>query len=123
MKFITQGNELTVELEGREQLWALKSKIIVQRKDIISARYMSKFMAWRKWELRLPGAGLPGVLVAGSFWTEQGWDFLYIKNPQGWLNPEVRKVLVIETKLPKYRRIIISCPLEQASEVVAWAQQ
>lgn len=121
MKFVIAGNILDIELEGREQLWALKTRISIAKKDIITARYAHVFRDWRKWEVRMPGTGLPGKLIAGSFWTDEGWDFLYIKNPHGWLNPEARNVLYIETKLPKYRRIVITSPAEQAESVVAWA--
>lgn len=121
MKFVIQKSELSIVLEGREQFWALKNKIVVRRRDINSIRYVEEFRAWRKWELRLPGTGLPGVLVAGSFWTEQGWDFLYLVNPKGITNPIAFDVIVIETKLSKYRRIIVNCSAEQAAEVIAWS--
>lgn len=63
---------------------------------------------------------MPGVLVAGSFWTEEGWGFLYLINPHGWLNPFVHNVLYIETNQQKYKRIILSCLKEQADEILSW---
>lgn len=121
MKFITDKKTLTIELHGREQVWALRAKLTVAKKDIVLAEFRDVFKDWRKWEVRLPGTGMPGKLVAGSFWTEEGWDFLYLKNPHGWLNPFVHDVLYIETKQQKFRRIIMTCPKEDAEAVIAWA--
>lgn len=123
MRFITDKKAVTIELHGREQLWALKAKIQVNKKDIIKVEYLDVFNDWRKWEVRLPGTGLPGKMVAGSFWTEEGWDFLYLTNPHGWLNPFVHNVLYIETKQQKYKRIIISCSLDDAKAVITWAKK
>lgn len=121
MNFVTDNKSLTIELYGKEQLWALKAKIVVLKKDIINIQYLDIFKDWRKWEVRLPGTGMPGRLIAGSFWTEEGWDFLYLKNPHGWLNPFVHKVLLIETKQQKYKRIILSATKDDAKKVVLWA--
>ncbi|MEI6236987.1 MAG: hypothetical protein WCP03_00090 [Candidatus Saccharibacteria bacterium] len=122
MKFVTDKKALVIELHGREQVWALKAKISVYKKDIINVEYKDVFNDWRKWEVRLPGTGMPGKLVAGSFWTEDGWDFLYLTNPHGWLNPFVHNVLFIETKLQKFHRIVISCNEDEAKKVVRWAK-
>lgn len=121
MNFLTDKKSLIIELYGREQLWSLKAKIIVLKKDIINVQYLDIFKDWRKWEVRLPGTGMPGRLIAGSFWTEEGWDFLYLKNPHGWLNPFVHNVLLIETKQQKYKRIILSITKAEAQNVLTWA--
>ena len=123
MRFVTDKSQLIIEFQGREQIWALKTKVSVLKKHIIRVEYMSTFGDWRKWEVRLPGTGMPGKLIAGSFWTEEGWDFLYLKNPKGWLNPVVYNVLYIETTDKKYHRIILSCPSDEAGLVTEWANQ
>jgi hypothetical protein len=121
MNFITTKKELVIALRGREQVWALKAKITIAKKDIKTIEFKEVFKDWRKWEVRLPGTGLPGRLIAGSFWTEEGWDFLYLTHPHGLRNPFVHNVLYIETKLPKYRRIILSVPKEDVKSVLKWA--
>lgn len=123
MRFLFDKNLLTIELIGREQIWALKAKVESLKKNVLQVRYLNEFNDWRKWELRLPGTGMPGKLVAGSFWTEEGWDFLYLTNPHGWLNPIVHNVLYIETNQPKYKRIIVSCSRADADSVIAWFYQ
>ena len=123
MRFVTDAKQLHIELQGREQVWALKAKVSIAKKDITFIQFRDIFSNWRKWEVRLPGTGMPGKLVAGSFWTEEGWDFLYLTNPHGWIDPFVHNVLYIETNQQKFKRIIISCKPEEAAPVIAWANK
>lgn len=120
MVYVTDKKDLTIELHGKEQMLALKAKIKISKKDINLVEFKDYFKDWKKWEVRFPGTGMPGVLVAGSFWTEDGWDFLYLKNPHGWLNPFVHDVLYIETKLQKFKRIIISSDKKEAEKIIKW---
>ena len=43
MIFVTNPKELVIELHGREQMWALKAKIIVAKKDIEVLEYKDVF--------------------------------------------------------------------------------
>ena len=121
MIFKTTKDSLIITLSGQEQVWALKAKVVVAKKDIVKIEYFETFKNWRKWEVRLPGTGAPGILFAGSFWTEEGWDFLYLKRPHGLFKPFVHNVLCIETTLSRYRRIIISCDKNAVEDILKWA--
>jgi hypothetical protein len=114
---------LRLILHGREQLWALRAKIQINRDDITNIRYEKTFDDWRKWEVRMPGASIPGHLVAGSYWTEEGWDFVYVINPRGFVKPKADNVLVIETDQARYRRIILSYDKSSAEEIISWWQK
>ena len=116
MKVLRGKELLRIELEGQEQIWALRTKIDIPRKNILYAEWREVFDDWKKWEVRLPGTYAPGILAAGSFLTEDGWDFLYITHPKGFTNPIARFVLVIETDLKKYRRIIVSIDHSEAQK-------
>lgn len=120
MKVLRNKDILRIQLEGQEQLWALKSHIDLRRKDILYAEWCEYFDDWKKYELRLPGTYAPGLLAAGSFWTENGWDFLYVTNPKGFTNPVAKQVLLIETELDKYRRLILSLDYQEAAKVLTW---
>ena len=120
MKVLRGKSLLRLELEGQEQLWALKSRIDIPRKHILYAEWRDVFDDWKKWELRMPGTYAPGILAAGSFLTEDGWDFMYVQKPKGFTNPVVQKVLVIETDLKKYRRIIVTLDHSEAQKVLMW---
>jgi hypothetical protein len=107
-------------LEGREQIAALKAKVVVPKKSIKAVEYVEIFSDWRKWEVRMPGTYAPRLLMAGSYWTEQGWDFIYAKKPHGSIKPRLEKVLVIETSLTKYNRLIVGISKKQAQAIIDW---
>lgn len=120
MKILCGKSTLRVELEGQEQIWALKSQIDILKSHILYVEWREYFDEWNKYEIRLPGTYAPGLLAAGSFWTESGWDFVYITRPKGFTNPVAKQVLVIETDLKKYRRVILSIEHSEASKVLTW---
>ena len=122
MRFLVDKRSLVIELQGFEPMWALKARLTVLKSDIVSAEFKEEFKDWRKVELRLPGTGIPGVLIAGSFWTAEGWDFLYLRDPENFSLAIVRNVLCIETTLNKYRRIIITCQRSEVEHVFEWAK-
>jgi hypothetical protein len=120
MIITTEKDKICLELHGSEQLWALRAKISVPRDTITDVRFESVFKDWRKWEVRMPGTSAPKLLVAGSYWTEEGWDFLYVKRPRGLVKPAVENVLVIETDQNRYRRVIVSYDQKDADKIVKW---
>lgn len=120
MKVFTDKDEVCVELHGREQFWALRAKIHIPREVITSIRFEESFQDWRKWQVRMPGTHAPRLLLAGSYWTEEGWDFLYIRRPAGFINPRVDNVLVIETEQDRYKRVIVSCDEADSQAIVTW---
>lgn len=116
----TDKTGLSIELHGKEQLWALRAKINVLRSTIRNISFESKYNDWRKWEVRMPGTHAPRMLLAGSYWTEEGWDFMYIKRPSKFINPTVFDVLVIETDQDRYKRVIFSCEEAEAKKIIRW---
>jgi hypothetical protein len=54
--------------------------------------------SWRT--IRAPGTGLPGVLVAGTFYTPVGREFWYIQGD--------RNYLVIDLQDEYYKRIVLT---------------
>ena len=120
MKVLRGKNLLRIQLEGQEQIWALKTQIDIPKGHIVFVEWCDYFDDLKKYEVRLPGTYAPGLLAAGSFWTEDGWDFMYVTNPKGLTNPVMKQVLVIETDLRKYRRLILSLDHAEASKVLTW---
>ncbi len=123
MIFRTDKDSLTIELHGKEQFFAIKAKVVIRKKDIQTIDFRETFHEWRKWEVRAPGAGIPKHLIAGSFWTEEGWDFLYLTNPHGFVNPLVNNVLYIETNQNKFKRVVVSCDPVEAQKIIKWAKK
>lgn len=120
MTLNTDKNGLSIELHGKEQLWAMRAKIAVPLETITNIMFEPKFRNWRKWQVRMPGTHAPRLLLAGSYWTEEGWDFLYIKRPVRFINPLVFDVLVIETDQNRYARIILSSDEAEAKNIIDW---
>ena len=120
MRLVTQANQIVLKFEGIEQLYALRRQLTVQKSSVVSAEYIAVFKDWQKIELRLPGTFLPGVILAGSFYTSNGWDFIYGLKPRGWTRPTLHGVLVIETPKQRFRRIIVTVSETQANEVKQW---
>ncbi len=120
MKISTTTKEFALELHGKEQFWALRAKIHVPLASIEQISFEPSFKDWRKWQVRMPGTHAPKLLMAGSYWTEEGWDFLYAKRPNGLYKPELSNVLVVQTDQNKYKRIIINSTKQEAAEVIRW---
>lgn len=120
MKIVTSKEGIGLELHGKEQLWSLRARIRVPTETIQMVRFESLFQDWRKWQIRMPGTNAPKLLMAGSYWTEEGWDFLYAKRPAGFYKPRLNDVLVIETDQNKYRRLILSVARDEADMVARW---
>lgn len=116
----TDPEKFYVELHGREQVAALRAKVTTLKDTITGVRFEPLFEDWRKWQIRMPGTYAPRLLMAGSYWTEEGWDFIYAKRPRGFYKPCLENVLVIETTENRFRRIIIGCDEAKAEEIITW---
>jgi hypothetical protein len=111
---------LSIVLEGAEQVTALRAKITIEKKDIISVSWHDAFNSWPSWQLRMPGSYLPSWLMAGSYWSGSNWDFVYAKNPKGMIRPILQNVIVIMTKNERYRRIIFQTTKDSYKEIDTW---
>ena len=123
MTVTTVDDEICVELHGREQFWAMRAKISIPADAITDIRHELSFQDWRRWEVRMPGTHAPTKLLAGSYWTEEGWDFLYIRRPIGFIKPRAENVLVIETSQDRYKRIIVTLDEAESSGIIEWWNQ
>lgn len=99
MHLTRTSTHLSIHLDGYERLWAfhLGSSIEVPLGDIIEVSTDLPPSTWR--ELRAPGTFLPGVIKAGTYYTERGREFWYVTQPS---------VLIIDMREGYYKRIVIS---------------
>jgi hypothetical protein len=114
------NSTLAIILEGSEQILALRAKIRIEKVDITAMKWYEVFSDWSDLLIRMPGSYLPYWVMAGSYWTEEGWDFVFAKKPQGLLKPILYKVLVITTSKDRYRRIIFETTKQNAQEITSW---
>lgn len=120
MYYTLTNNTLAFILEGVEQVAALRAKIPIDKKDIISVKWHDVFSEWNTLLVRMPGSYLPRWIMAGSYWSDDGWDFVYAKKPRGMLKPILHKVLVVTTSKDRYKRIIIETTKENSQEIINW---
>ena len=120
MYYTLTKDTVSIILEGTEQVLALRAKITVDKKDITAVSWHEAFRDWDSLLIRMPGSYLPKWVMAGSYWTEEGWDFVYAKKPSGMLQPLLHRVLVIETVKHKYRRLIVEMSQNNAKEIIHW---
>lgn len=107
-------------LEGTEQVLSFKAKIKVAKEDITNISWHDRFNDWPSLLVRMPGSYLPAWIMAGSYWHDEGWDFVLAKKPKGLLQPILFDVLVVKTKKARYKRIIIRMKKEKAQEIIDW---
>lgn len=74
MKFIEDETALTIRLEGAEQFWGLRRRIVIPRDKITDLSWHPQYMADAP-IVRFAGTALPGVLYSGHFRTNGTWVF------------------------------------------------
>lgn len=120
MRLVTLSDQLIIRLSRSEMLYAFRRKLTISRHSVVKVEWVAQFKTWPKYEFRCPGSYLPGVIMAGSYFSPDGWDFVYAPKPKGWTRPTLTNVLVITTKRWRYRRIILNLPESQAQEIARW---
>jgi hypothetical protein len=120
MYTVTTNDSIAFILEGAEQVLAFRAKIKVDTSDILSINWYEKFSEWPTLQVRMPGSYLPSWVMAGSYWNEEGWDFVLAKKPKGLLQPLLFDVLVVETSKEKYKRIILKMTKDKAQSIINW---
>ena len=125
MKFIFENDYILIQPEGMEHFWSLCSKIRIKKSSIISCTWHESFrLPYDEIGLRV-GTGMPGVLVAGWFFSKFGKIYLYLKRSKyTWTALETKNTLDIQLKSKVLQRVCVNVPDEQeAKEVCAWASK
>lgn len=117
MKIFGEGDQLTIQLEGLEKLWALKSRIKIPR-QVISNINLLEESPKKNFALpfiKFPGTVLPGVLLAGSFIKPGERDFWYLRVH----HPGVLSI-DLDPGSFAYDRIMVSCDSDSAAQAINW---
>jgi hypothetical protein len=91
---------LQIELTLFEQMLAVRFNKLWQIPLAHITRVTTAFPQKRCLELRAPGIFFPGVIKAGTYYTDQGKDFWYVTQDTNYLT--------IELKDEPYKRIILT---------------
>ena len=92
------GNDLVVEIEGLDKLWALKSRLVIPLANVRGATADPGIIRQPK-GIRAPGAKVPGVITAGTFHLDGERVFWDVRNAD--------KAVVIELADERYARLVI----------------
>lgn len=119
MRFIEQANQLTIMLEGFEQVWAFKRRIqiphfAIQEVDFVAQEPIMKDLEgyWRK-----PGITLPGHFRAGSYDHNGEREFWYLRMRQAGV-----LIITLKPDTLNYTKIRVSCTPEIAQSIADWWQ-
>jgi hypothetical protein len=106
---VVEGDRVRFEVEGWDQLWALKSQLEIPLAHIQAVRADPEpARGW--WHgIRLPGTQIPGLLTAGSFYQSGGFVFYDVHDPE--------RTVVIELDHEHYQRLVIE--VADPADVVA----
>ncbi len=100
MNLSITGNQVCIELEWYEQLWAftIDKTLTIPLANIEAVTTDEPLSNWA--EIRAPGTFLPGVIKAGTYYTRQGKEFWYVTRDKDYLT--------LNLKDESYKRIIIT---------------
>jgi len=101
-----EGDDLVVEIEGLDKLWALKSRLVIPLANVRGVTADAGAVKEPK-GLRAPGTHVPGVLVAGTFHADGERVF--------WDVHDAAKTVVIELADQRYTRLIVQVPDPRAT--------
>lgn len=117
MRFIQQANQLTIKLEGFEQVWALKRRIQIPHYAIEQIGFIAQQPVmrdlWGYW--RIPGTALPWLFLAGTYRHKDMREFWYLRMRQ----PGVLLITLKKGAL-NYTTIRVTCNAEIAQSIADW---
>ncbi|MBN6039060.1 hypothetical protein [Amycolatopsis sp. 195334CR] len=93
-----RGQDLVVEMEGMDRLWALKSKLTIPLAHIRGATADPGILGEPK-GVRAPGTHVPGVITAGTFHQDGEKVF--------WAVRDAKKAVVVELADERFTRLVV----------------
>ncbi|MFF5092730.1 hypothetical protein [Streptomyces niveus] len=92
------GENLVVEIEGIDKIWALKSRLVAPLNKVRGVTADPGAVKEPK-GLRAPGVHVPGVVVAGTFYQDGERVFWDVRDPA--------KAVVITLTQHRYARLVV----------------
>lgn len=105
VKVTREGDSFIFEVEGADQLWALKSRLMIPGSDVRAARRDPAVTeGWRA-----PGTAIPGLLTAGTFHHDGRRVFWDVHHPD--------RAVVVDLQHEHYDQLVIE--VEDPDAVIA----
>jgi len=87
---------VVIALDAKEKLLAIKRKIAIRKKSIVS---VSTENVRRSWLSFMIGIHLPRGFIVGAFWTKKGMAFYYVR--------DFSKCVTLHLKDHEYSKVVI----------------
>lgn len=118
MKIYTQNDNLVVQFQGFEVLWAFKRQLVIPFINIESLKFYEQ---WQKpkngpW-LRLGGTFMPNVLMAGRYRVHGQAYFAYVKGVKSSSLADFNAVNVAAIKTHDYPYTQVFLSVKDAAEL------
>jgi hypothetical protein len=107
-----EGDQLVVEMQGLDRLWALKSTLTIPLVHVRGVSVDASGLAGASHGIRAPGTYVPGVITAGTFHLDGERVFWDVHDPT--------RAVVVELADEKYTRLIVQ--VEDPAATVALIQ-
>lgn len=98
-RIVISDKQLIVEPQGLDKLWSLRQRIVVPLRHVRAATVVDRAALQSGLQLRAPGTYVPGVIKAGTFYSDGERSF--------WLARRASQLLVIELEHEPYARLIL----------------
>jgi hypothetical protein len=92
------SDNLIIEMEGLDKLWALKSRLEIPLRNVRGATADPGVVRERR-GIRTAGTHLPGVITAGTFRVDGERVFWDVRDPA--------RAVVIELRDERYTRLVV----------------
>lgn len=120
MQFIEEPNQLTIKLEGFEQLWALKRRVQIPHYAILEIDFTPQQPVmrdlWGYW--RVPGTSVPWFFLAGSYHRKGKHEFWYLHMRRAGV-----LTVILKPGTLNYTKVRVSCTPEIAQSIADWWQE
>ncbi|HTL89119.1 MAG TPA: PH domain-containing protein [Leptolyngbya sp.] len=105
MQLSISDSQLKIDLNGWERVWAFyfNADLSIPLNHIIQVSTSEPLSSWT--DMRMPGTSLPGVIKAGTYYTDRGKEF--------WYATRSGRYLVLELENEFYKRIILTVDQNQ----------
>lgn len=97
MKISIVKNELRISFSLTKKILSVKGSFKIPLKHIVCVTTLKPKPTWK--EIKAPGTFIPGLIKAGTYYTDKGREF--------WFVTKGKKILNIELKNESYKRIIV----------------
>ena len=97
MKISIVKDELRISFSLSKKILSVKGSFKIPLKHIVRVTTLKPKQTWK--EIKAPGTFIPGLIKAGTYYTDKGREF--------WFVTKGKKILNLELKNESYKRIIL----------------